>query len=266
MLRTRVLTGIVLAAVVGFTVLGLDTTNASLVFGLFWLIGADEWARLMRLGPLGRAVFDAVFVGFVAVVVGMGLPGAAVNAVFWLAVLVWLVMFGLVLRFPERLPLGLLTVAGLVVLAAAWLSFYRVHGGADDGPLMILFALMIVWSADIGAFFVGRQFGRTPLAPRVSPKKTWEGVGGGVVLATAAGILAATILELPLARLALLAALMALVSVIGDLGISMLKRRAGLKDAGVLLPGHGGILDRFDGVTAALPVFVLGLQFAHVLD
>lgn len=266
MLRTRVLTGLGLAVVVAFTVLGLDTTNASLVFGLFWLVGADEWARLMRLGLFGRAAFDALFVAFVAFVVGMGLPGGVITAVFWLSVLVWLAMFALVLRFPERLPVAPLTLAGLVVLAAAWLSFYRVHGGSENGPLLILFALMIVWSADIGAFFIGRRFGRTPLAPRVSPKKTWEGVGGGVVLATAAGVLAATVLALPPARLALLAAIVALVSVIGDLGISMLKRRAGLKDAGVLLPGHGGILDRFDGVTAALPVFVLGLQFAHLLD
>ena len=266
MLRTRVLTGVVLAVVVGFTLLGLDTTYASLVFGLIWLVGADEWARLMRLSLPGRAAFDVLFVAFVAVVVGRGLPAGAITVVLWLAVLVWLVIFVLVLRFPERLPLGTLTLAGLVVLAAAWLSIYRVHGVPDGGPLLILCALMIVWSADIGAFFVGRRFGRTPLAPRVSPKKTWEGVGGGVVLATAAGVLAAAILGLPLARLAPLAAGMALVSVIGDLGISLLKRRAGLKDAGVLLPGHGGILDRFDGVTAALPVFVLGLQFAHVLD
>ena len=220
----------------------------------------------MRLSLLGRAVVDALFVAFVAFVVGMGLPGPAITGMFWIAVAVWLVMFVLVLRFPEQLPVAPLTLAGLVVLGAAWLSFYRVHGGSANGPLMILFALMIVWSADIGAFFVGRKFGRRPLAPRVSPKKTWEGVGGGVVLATAAGVLAATILALPPARLAVLAAVMALVSVIGDLGISMLKRQAGLKDAGVLLPGHGGILDRFDGVTAALPVFVLGLQFAHVLD
>ena len=266
MLRTRVLTGVVLAIVVAFSVLGLDTAYASLVFGLFWLIGTDEWARMMRFGTVGRAVYDAVFLVFVALAVTTGLPPGVADAILWLAMLVWLAMFVLVLRFPEKLPLGPLTVAGLVVLAAAWLSFLEVHGSAGNGPLMILCALMMVWAADIGAYFAGRSFGRTPLAPRVSPKKTWEGVGGGVALATAAGLLAATVLGQPMALLAPLAAVMALVSVIGDLGISMLKRRAGLKDAGVLLPGHGGILDRFDGVTAALPVFVLGLKFAHVLD
>jgi phosphatidate cytidylyltransferase len=247
-------------------VLGLETAYASLVFGLVWLIGADEWARLVRFGPVGRTVYDVLFVAFVGVAIGVGLPDGVASSVLWLAALVWLVMLGLVLRFPQKLPTAPLAAAGLIALAAAWLSFHEVHGRADNGPLMILFALMMVWAADIGAFFVGRSLGRTPLAPSVSPKKTWEGVGGGVVLATAAGLLAAVVLGLPVTLLAPLAALMALVSVIGDLGISMLKRRAGLKDAGVLLPGHGGVLDRFDGVTAALPVFVLGLQFAHLLD
>jgi phosphatidate cytidylyltransferase len=260
------LTGVALAVVVVGSVFGLSTVYASLVFGLIWLIGTDEWARLVRLRIPLRVGYDLIFAAFVLLVVVFGLPSGMVDTLLSLAAVLWLVMFFFVLRFPKPAPRAVTTVIGVVVLAAAWLSFERVHGAADNGPALILTGLVIVWCADIGAFFVGRTLGKTRLAPRVSPKKTWEGVGGGVALAMLAGAVAALATGLPLAFLVPTAAAMALISVVGDLGISMLKRYAGLKDAGVLLPGHGGILDRFDGVTAALPFFVLGLKFAHVLD
>jgi phosphatidate cytidylyltransferase len=266
LLRTRVLTGLALAVTVLVSVLGLTTLYASLVFGVAWLIGTDEWSRLVRLPPAGRANYDLAFDVIVVAVLAFGLPAIAIDVVLWVAVASWLLLFGMVLRFPRPMPLAPARLVGLVVLGAAWLSFYRIHGAGADGPALILVGLLIVWCADIGAFFVGRTLGRRPLARRVSPRKTWEGVGGGVALAMLAGALGARALDLSLALLVPLAAAMALVSVVGDLSISMLKRRAGLKDAGMLLPGHGGILDRFDGVTAALPFFVLGLQFAHVLD
>lgn len=266
MLRTRVLTGVALAVAVVGSVFGLSTFYASLVFALVWLIGTDEWARLVRLPLPFRVLYDALFAAFVLLVLGFGLPQGAVDTVLLLAAVCWFVMFWFVLRFPRPGPPGLAVGVGFVVLAAAWLSFQRVHGAPGNGPSLILTGLVIVWCADIGAFFVGRTLGRTRLAPRVSPKKTWEGVAGGVALAMLAGLVAALAVGLPAALLVAIAGAMALISVVGDLGISMLKRYAGLKDAGVLLPGHGGILDRFDGVTAALPFFVLGLQFAHVLD
>lgn len=266
MLRTRILTGVVLGVVVVATIFGLATPAASLVFAVFWLIGAAEWARIAGFARTGRLVYAAVFAAFVLVVLGPGLPAAAVTGVLWLAVACWLVAFVAVLRYPEPLARPPVAAAGLIVLPAAWLAFHVLHGAGPDGPGLVLAGLVLVWAADIGAYFVGRSIGRTALAPRVSPKKTWEGVAGGVILASLAGALAAAWLGLPLAVLAPIAAAMALISVVGDLGISMLKRRAGLKDSGMLLPGHGGVLDRFDGVTAALPCFVLGLQFAHVLD
>ncbi|HUF72452.1 MAG TPA: phosphatidate cytidylyltransferase [Gammaproteobacteria bacterium] len=265
MLRTRILTALVLGIVVVGTVFGLATPYASLVFGLIWLIGADEWARLVRLGPRGRAIHAMLFAGIVVGVLAFSPGKAVIDAWLWLAAALWLVVFVMVLRFPRPMPPPARLI-GLVVLSAAWLSFWRLHGAGVNGPALILVGLLIVWFADIGAFFVGRTLGRTPLAPRVSPKKTWEGVGGGVALAMLVGALAALALDLSPALLVAIAAAMALISVVGDLGISMLKRQAGVKDAGMLLPGHGGILDRFDGVAAALPFFVLGLQFAHLLD
>lgn len=260
------MTAVVLAAIVALSVFGLDTTYAALVFSLFWLIGADEWARLSGFKGLARRLYAAVFAAFVVAVLSVGVPPAVATGLLWIAAGTWIVNFYFVLRFPRPMSRSAIAIVGWIVLAAAWYSFYSVHQAPDIGPALIVSGLAIVWSADIGAYFAGRTLGRTPLAPRVSPKKTWEGVVGGVVLATMTGGASALILDLPLLLFGPLAAVMALISVVGDLSVSLLKRFSGFKDSGVLLPGHGGILDRFDGVTAALPFFVLGLQFAHVLD
>jgi phosphatidate cytidylyltransferase len=266
LLRTRILTAVVLAVIVAFSVFGLETTYAALVFGLFWLIGSDEWAKLSGFSGVARRLYAAVFAAFVIVVLVAGLPPAVTTGLLSIAAVAWIGNFYVVLKFPQPMPRGAIAIVGWIVLAAAWFSFYRIHQVPAIGPALIVTGLAIVWSADIGAYFTGRSLGRTPLAPRVSPKKTWEGVVGGVVLATMTGCLAALILDQPLLLFGPIAAAMALISVVGDLSVSLLKRYSGFKDSGVLLPGHGGILDRFDGVTAALPFFVLGLQFAHVLD
>lgn len=266
MLRIRVLTGCGIAAFVAVTVLGLDPPDAALVFGLVWLVGAHEWARLARFGRPGREIYAGLFLAIVIGVLYFEPPESAGFALLWLAAAIWVVTLGVVIRFPRRVSQAAIAVMGLIVLPAAWWSFYWLDALPAHGPGLALAALVIVWSADIGAFFAGRTLGRRPLAPRVSPKKTWEGVAGGAVLAGATAVAAALVLDLPLLALGLTGTAVALISVIGDLGVSVLKRQAGLKDVGVLLPGHGGIMDRFDGVTAALPFFVLGLQFAHVLD
>jgi phosphatidate cytidylyltransferase len=260
------LTGVTLAVVVAVSIFWLPTRYAALVFGLFWFIGAGEWARIAGLAQSGRMAYCALFAGFVGAVIGYGIDPRIATALFWLAAACWLLTFFLVLRYPRPLARSPILAIGLVVLAAAWLAVYLLHGAGTRGPGLILAGLAVVWAADIGAFFVGRSLGRTPLAPQVSPKKTWEGVGGGVALAALSGAVAAELLELPLAFMVPAAVAMALISVVGDLGISVLKRRAGLKDSGMLLPGHGGVLDRFDSVTAALPFYALALQFAHVLD
>jgi phosphatidate cytidylyltransferase len=125
--------------------------------------------------------------------------------------------------------------------------------------------LVIVWAADVGAYAIGRWLGRVKLAPKVSPGKTWEGVTGGVLLAALAAWAAAVLLGLPAAPLIGLGIATALASVVGDLTVSMFKRNVGLKDSGTLLPGHGGVLDRIDSLTAAVPIFALGLKLAGLL-
>jgi phosphatidate cytidylyltransferase len=118
----------------------------------------------------------------------------------------------------------------------------------------------LVVAADIGAYFAGRRFGRNKLAPRVSPGKTWEGVAGGLVAAALMAAVGVWWFDVSAGRFIALCMVVVVASIVGDLTESLFKRHAGLKDSGTILPGHGGVLDRVDSVTAAAPVFLLGLQ------
>jgi phosphatidate cytidylyltransferase len=130
-------------------------------------------------------------------------------------------------------------------------------------PSALLFALVIIWAADIGAYFAGKSFGRVKLAPRISPGKTWEGVIGGLV-AVVLVLIAVRLywIEINVAVIIPFCLAVATLSVVGDLTVSMFKRSAGLKDSGRVFPGHGGVLDRIDSVTAAAPLFALGIGWA----
>jgi phosphatidate cytidylyltransferase len=125
--------------------------------------------------------------------------------------------------------------------------------------VLLLFLLVLIAAADIGAYFGGRRFGRRKLAPRVSPNKTWEGFWSGVAAAGCAAVVGGWLLGKPLLPWVAVCVAVALVSVVGDLVESMFKRQAGLKDSSSLLPGHGGVLDRLDSLSAAGPMFLLGL-------
>ena len=158
----------------------------------------------------------------------------------------------------------MLSLMGLLVLVPAWLAAVFLLSYAH-GKAMLVFMVILVAGADIGAYFAGRRFGHNKLAPKVSPGKTWEGVMGGQLAVISLAVI--VYLALGLSRITLLAAVAiavcgAAASVVGDLVESMVKRHCGVKDSGTLLPGHGGLLDRIDGMTAAAPVFSLGLILA----
>jgi len=118
--------------------------------------------------------------------------------------------------------------------------------------------LLLVWSADTGAYFAGKAFGRRRLAPQISPGKTWEGVAGGLVLSAAAAAASAQWLDQPVGPLVVVSLVVAVFSIVGDLTESLFKRFAGVKDSGQLIPGHGGLMDRLDSITAAAPLLLLG--------
>ena len=124
---------------------------------------------------------------------------------------------------------------------------------------MLLFVLAVVWAADCGAYFAGKSFGKVKLAPKISPGKTWEGAIGGLVAVAILISVEGYFLQFEIATLLSLCLAVAIISVVGDLTVSIFKRRAGLKDSGTLFPGHGGFLDRADSLTAAAPLFAMGL-------
>ncbi len=263
---TRVMTGLVLGVAVAAALLYLPAPWAAAALALLWIAGAWEWAGLARLKQRRRATYTGAFLLLVLALLIWPLPAGAVDFVLGIAILAWFVAFALVLSYPRPIASAATLVGGFLALLPAWLSLEVVHASMPLGPELALTAMALVWAADVGAYAAGRAFGRVKLAPRVSPGKTWEGVAGGVVLALLVAWGAAALLALPKLALLAVAFVTALVSVVGDLTVSMLKRNVGLKDTGRLLPGHGGIMDRIDGLVAALPFYAAGLKLLGLLD
>ncbi|MEO8464888.1 MAG: phosphatidate cytidylyltransferase [Gammaproteobacteria bacterium] len=257
MLITRIITAAFYGVAITAAVLFLPTLGVATVFGALWLAGAWEWAGFARFGSRGHIAYSLVFA---AAMVGVWFSGRTWDvALLAVALAFWLLAVVAVLRFPRRFVAGVVIVSGFVVLLPSWRLLAQLHAAVPHGRGLAMTLLAIVWAADIGAYAFGRWLGRTKLAPAVSPGKTWEGMAGGVLLAALAAGAGAFWLDLPVVRLAALGVVTALASVLGDLTQSMFKRNVGLKDSGKLLPGHGGVLDRIDSLTAAIPVFVGGL-------
>ncbi len=264
MLRSRVITSVVLAALVVSSLLLLPPLWLSVPLALMFLIaGGWENARLAGLaGAAAQAVWILMLCGAAAGLVRALHAPAAVPLILVLAVIGWLLL-ALWLRFPDLGRAGhahfqpvKLVVVG-VILLAAFISIGWMHA---ISPWLVIHLILIVAAADIGAYFAGRRFGGAKLAPVISPGKTWAGAIGGLVAAML--IAAAASLVLPDVALSPLAASIAALPVVvysiwGDLLISLFKRHRGLKDTSALLPGHGGMLDRVDGLAAAAPLFAL---------
>ena len=262
-LRQRVVTAIVLIAGMLVALFLMPPAVGMLALAFVILGGAWEWA-----GFFGADRRSAVRVGYAAAVGGAMVvcwwatelvPGLG-RLILWVSVAWWIVALVWICRFPTRIAMTVNVVCGILVLVPAWLALARLLYGIH-GAEWLLFVFVLVWAADIGAFFVGRAVGRVRLAALVSPGKTWEGVLGGLVAAAGAALAGALWFGLPVTPFVALCLATALGSVVGDLTVSMFKRHAGLKDSSDLLPGHGGILDRIDSMMAAAPIFVLGLEW-----
>lgn len=226
------------------------------------MAGAWEWAGLCGLGRRAWRIAYVLAMLLLMALAWWGLGHAAGSG--FVPVLLWLFLGFWVLTAMElgvvRIPIPrpALALQGMLVLVPAWFSTLIVRSDPAGGRLMMAL-LVVVWAADAGAYFAGRRWGSRPLARRISPGKTWEGLAGGLGLAVVAGAVASLWCPLSPVQLAVLALPTALASVVGDLTESRLKRVAGAKDSGGLIPGHGGLLDRIDSLTAAAPVFALGL-------
>ncbi len=263
MLRERVVTGAIIGVALAAMLLYLPAAVVIAAFVLVILAAAWEWALFAQFTAY---MSRALYVLAVAACLGLGWYCSRSNAeylqsVLWLALAWWIVAFAWILFAPTGHNRFTAAVCGLLVMVPAAIALADLYRQPESGPQLVLFLLLLVWAADVGAYFVGRNFGRLKLAPRVSPQKTWEGLIGGVLVsATVAAAGAWWFARPPLAFLSLCLGVV-LVSIVGDLTESMFKRYAGLKDSGSIFPGHGGVLDRFDSVTAAAPVFLLGLRW-----
>jgi len=257
-LRQRIGTGLLLAALVIVILLWLPPTVAVATVMVVVAAGAWEWAGFAGIASqAGRLVYATTVM--LCVALGWLAATPVLVALLWCSAGWWIAATAWVVLAPGSGGRRAAGVAGFVVLVPAALGLGKLAGFEPDGQVLLLFLLVLIAAADIGAYFGGRTFGRHKLAPRVSPNKTWEGFWSGVAAAACAAWVGGWLLGQPLLPWVAVCVAVALASVVGDLVESMFKRQAGLKDSSSLLPGHGGVLDRLDSLSAAGPMFLLGL-------
>ena len=291
MLKQRIITAVLLLPLVGCLLFLPDLLTFSAILVPIFGILVWEWSRLLQTGKAGQSVFIVLSLaavgGLFYQLYQQDFFSEASLPLLWydaypfklliVALLVWVVASIFVLLYPKttktlfRGP-WLRGLFGIVILAAAWLAIVVIRSLLINvdytlGAWMLLLMLVIIWGADVGAYFAGKTWGKTKLAPVVSPNKTWEGAFGGLVLAVAVGIGVASLLSLELdwLKFTVFVIVMVVLSVFGDLFESMLKRQANIKDSSNILPGHGGLLDRLDSTLSVAPFFVAGVLWLELL-
>lgn len=288
MLLQRIITALILAPLVVLAVYLLPIPYFTLVVALVMLVAAWEWTSLTGIDrpsmrilflvllmlPMGGVYFWTYFLEILAQIFDWPEVRAQSGLLEWLIilpVLFWVVMMFLIRNASDALlKLELKNVykglIGWVILFFAWMFLYRMR--AFYGSDMVMYFLLLIWIADITAYFVGKKFGATKLAPEISPGKTMAGFYG----ALGSGFVSAIVLSLVFgfnlmigSDFVLLSVLTVLISIYGDLFFSLIKRQQGVKDTGSILPGHGGLLDRIDSLVAAIPFFYAGILLIREL-
>ncbi|MFQ3234902.1 MAG: phosphatidate cytidylyltransferase [Paraglaciecola sp.] len=278
MLKQRILTALILAPLVLFAIVFLPMFSFQMAMTFVMGLGAWEWANMSGfITGKTKSLYTAIIVGiclaftFWVPVDAIWYQGQLTNLyhyVLGVAAVWWAVSLVMIIVYPKfsafwRTNRAIQGLFGVLTLVPTWVAVVSLRTSLYDvdsfyGASLIFYVLGIVWAADIGAFFVGVKFGRHKLRPRVSPGKTYEGLMGGVGASSLIIAFAALHYAVDPSRIwlnILIGGLTVAVSALGDLNESMLKRCAGIKDSGTLLPGHGGLLDRIDSLTAAFPVF-----------
>lgn len=270
MLKHRLITASLLIPLVVLGTLYASTQVFALVTSVFVILAAWEWAGLCGWQDwkfrVGYALSFGLLLGLIYLSLRYVIIFLLISCLWWLWAFVQIGLYqyreGKRSTFSNKVN-GLL---GLFILLPAWMALISLHP-MDQGQ-WVLFLLVLIWVADSAAYFVGRQWGKTKLADKISPGKTWEGVLGGLVVSVGMAwiysALTTTTMSMIMTQLnfVLLCFLTVIASIIGDLVESLFKRQAGVKDSSQLLPGHGGVLDRIDSLTAAAPVFAMGLIFS----
>lgn len=261
MLKQRILTASILIPLVLWAIYRFSTENFMLATLLFTLVAAWEWARLSGQRLIIVRIVYCILLSALVYTNFLGIP----IILSYLAPLWWIAAFAGLFYFNKHQKnlvnsSFLLSGIGLMVLISAWLNLNTLRY-VEPFPVILLFFFVLIWGADIAAYFTGRHFGQHKLAPAISPNKTWEGVAGALFGTVILALGFAIMLQLSPIKalyLLLLSLLTTAFSIVGDLFESILKRTQGLKDSGSLFPGHGGMLDRIDSIIAAAPIFTLG--------
>ena len=293
-MKQRIITGVILGIVALLAIIFLPTMAFALLLFLVAMIGLNEWSNLLKLPALPKKIYigvGAVTLLTVTIVLIAGAKSAVMdhatlarfvmgNPILY-GLLVLMAIFWLCMPFllsvHSRKPLALLTnreflfVASILSLVALVITLVTLQ----QGLVLLFYLILLIIIADSSAYFVGRKFGKRKLAPTISPGKTIEGALGGLVIGVIFSLISITLFaggDMPLIagsgnqwvltlNFVSLSALVVIVSISGDLFESVVKRHAGMKDSGNILPGHGGVLDRIDALTAAAPLFIVGLKF-----
>lgn len=263
MLKQRIITAIILIPLVLIILFFLSPAAFFILTAIMTLGAAWEWSNLMQLKKIASRLLYLLIVLFAAIN-SYRIP---MMTFFVCAFIWWLIATILILFYPRGSRWWSNSIVwrglmGLLVLVPCFRAINFIRQNSMIGIYTLLFLFVLIWGADSVAYFVGKKWGKTKLAPLVSPGKSWQGLTGALVSSILIALLASWLMHVPLYALPwgiALSLITVLFSVVGDLFESMLKRQAGLKDSGKLLPGHGGLLDRIDSLTAAAPVFSLGI-------
>lgn len=278
MLKQRIITALILAPLALIAILFLPVWWFELAIAGVVGLGAYEWANMSGVGPRPQKGVFAFCVFAICIVLSsivdadliwyQGQLHGLYHFILGVSVAWWIASLCMIIAYPKYSGFwknnnAIRMVFGVLTLVPTWVAVISLRTSLHDvdplyGSSLIFYVLGIVWAADIGAFFVGVKFGRHKLRPNVSPGKTLEGLLGGVAASFAIIAFAALHYQVAPSRIwlhLLIGGITVAVSALGDLNESMLKRCAGIKDSGKLLPGHGGILDRIDSLTAAFPIF-----------
>jgi len=263
MLKQRILTALILIPLVIAGIIYLPTSAIAGILAVLLLQGAWEWSRLAgcqsNIARVAYVITMALVLWYCWTVItdqSFTRLLANVAAVGWLLATLW-IFFPSLCKEKSLPNLIVKLLAGIFVIGITWVAMVNQHAQTQQGPLWVLYFMFLIWIADSGAYFAGRAFGRHKLAPVVSPGKTWEGVAGAALMVLVYAYLAQYWLPVNAGQMVgviLVSLFLVPVSVIGDLFESLMKRQSGIKDSGQLLPGHGGVMDRVDSMTAVFPV------------
>ena len=281
MLKQRIITALILAPAAISAIFYLPINYFAILLMAIIGIGSWEWARFMGLVDTVQRLGYVVVTSAIIATLWFLLPvdetwlvitgvQHEITSILWLSVLWWLFAAFLMFLYPKSSSFWannkfIIAIFGWLTLVPTWLAFMvlRTNNHLLDefqGAQLLMYLFMLVWSADVGAYFVGKSLGKRKLMPNVSPGKTIEGFLGGVVCASILTVIVGFSLQWSSDKFMtalMVTLLITSISVLGDLTESMFKRQAGVKDSGTILPGHGGILDRIDSLTATAPVFAL---------